>query len=281
MASCLSKERKRLFDVLIEHYYVQRSLICRGSVRHDGRRPPHLYEAFVEVCCLLLLLGDAFGYIAVDSDGDVDPVRSYGPFVDRLMVCLEVAHVWRISHCPVGSTPDNRTVMSGRKRTKVLLGFKPFFRVKLVDEAYPFFFRGKTPKHGSLMCLDIKQLFLTTSREAFFLPQQGIVGQCPNRFTGDEIYDLQLFLTTRRRSNKSDEEFNVFLEGKESLPESSVVAYDVSHVRQRDYEVWRNNQFDVHLSLQKYVPRQTVYDGLRRVLSKHKVLVSCFSGEMN
>lgn len=260
MTSSLSNERKGLFNVLIEHYYVQRSIISRGSVRHDGRRPPHLYEAFVEVCCLLFLLGDGFGYIALDADGAVDPVRSYGPFVDRLLVCVEIAHVWRISHCPVGSSPDIKTDLSRRPRKRVLLAFRPFFNVKMVDESYPFFSRGKSLRHGSLLCLDIKQLFLTTSREVFFLPQQGVVGVCPNRFAGDEIYDVQLSLSTRRQSNKVDKEFQVFMEGRECLPQSSVVAYDASHVRQWEYEVWKHNQFDLQLSLQKYVPRQMVHD---------------------
>src|SRR4051794_15630773 len=104
MSFFLSEQRKFILTELVEQYYVQRRIICSGGFRHDGRVPPHLYEAFVEVCGILLLVGDAFGYIAVDDDGVVDSARSYAPFLEQFLVCVEATHIWCITHCPLGVT---------------------------------------------------------------------------------------------------------------------------------------------------------------------------------
>lgn len=102
----------------------KRRIICSGCLSHVVRVPPHVYEAFLEVCCLVLILCDADGYVALGDDGVVDQSVSYGPFMEQFVAYVEATHVRSITHCLLGHVVQAR---SRRRDKHVLIGFEPYF----------------------------------------------------------------------------------------------------------------------------------------------------------
>lgn len=92
-------------------------LIERRDPRELGVGTPPLYELFMQVCIILVLLGDIYGYIVVDDNGVVDPLRSYPTFFGPLVKSLEIMYLWCLGYPRRGRTPnDLRWMTSGTYR---------------------------------------------------------------------------------------------------------------------------------------------------------------------
>lgn len=269
METIFYDEAKRILSQLTERYNVQRGIICCGGLRHSVEAPLELYDAFVEVCCILLLVGDTFGYFAFNDDGVVDVVRSFGPFLELFNLCVQVAHIWRIVYCPI---PSGHFRSRTRSRATILIRFSPVVRSKIADAIFPKQGASVDAASSTLFCIDIKWYFLNTSRSAFGYAVQGIRGMCQPRFTLVDTSNFELFFTTRR-CHRVRVEFargvahrrSVIVKGSFSILQALAQLHD---------QEWSG----FTISMQQHAPREVTLVRLKNLLRKHKLLVSLFNG---
>jgi hypothetical protein len=206
MSFLLCEQRKLCLSVVKEVFDVKWSMISCGGFRHEGRGPPYQFEVFMEMCSIVLFVGDVFGYIAVDEDGVVDAVRSYGPFLEQLLVCLEIMHLWCMRHPPVGGTPKDRKWISSGECPAVLNSVAPLLRLRMVQAMCPSLRDGSVLPDGFLTLPDfrLRALFLRCSKSVMALAEEGSVGQCePLRFT-QNIRCIEIYLICRRVKDTVD-----------------------------------------------------------------------------
>lgn len=198
--SFLSHQGKLCVSVVTELCRLKWSIISNGRFRKGGRGPPYLFEAFMEVCSMLLFVGDVFGYIAVDDHGVVDAERSYAPFLEGFVVCLEVMHIWCMRHPALGITPKDRRWVSSGFNALSLHSVSPLLLLKMVQSVYPFVKDDNILPDRLILWPDfsLRELFIRYSQFVVSLVQDGNVGWCqPLRFT-QSIRSVDVYLRTRR-----------------------------------------------------------------------------------
>lgn len=266
MSSSIISERKQILSELTEYYNDQRCIIRRGGARH-ATVPFELYEALVEVCSILLLVGDAFGYIAVRGNGDIDVARSFAPFLEHFNVCVEVAQIWRVSYCPVR---QYGRIESERRCKKILMRFTPSVNVKIADAVFPHLATLGRATRSTSFCHDLKWMFLNTSQSAIGYARQGIHGRCRRNLPGYTIGNAELLFSTRR-CNKTDSEFARKVQhpcNKKILMQGSFMAMKALA------QMEENNSSEAKINLQGYSPREVALHSIRTMLRKHDALVS-------
>lgn len=137
MDTPLSLERKVFLKRLSSAFDLQWSIISFGGFRHEGNGPRCLFEHMIEVCSLMIYLGDVLGYIVLDKQGFVDVGRSHGPFLWSVFICLEVTHLWCMRHPKHGSTPRDRRWISHGLQQVELHSFNPILRLDVAKAVYP------------------------------------------------------------------------------------------------------------------------------------------------
>lgn len=116
-----ASQSRPCFTLLKQHFGVLRDALLCGEYG-DAYDRTCFSSFFVEICSILRLLGDVYGYIVVYSDGVVDPVSSYAPFLERFVQCMELMHVCLISHGDVDGGPETKIPKSVMSR---LRAFRP------------------------------------------------------------------------------------------------------------------------------------------------------------
>lgn len=196
MASPSFEERKIIFVRLTEHYHVQCRIITEGACRGGGFGPPYAYQAYIEVCTILLYVGDVFGYIFLDDDCVVDTVRSNSTFLRGFVQCLELMHEWCIRHPPLGDVPSwSRWLTSGLYRN-ALVEHESCFRDRMVNVSYPNVTGGALMPEGSLVSSlnEVRESFLEISKFIFDFVGVGAQFQRPHhRFSG-QLRSVGLYL---------------------------------------------------------------------------------------
>jgi hypothetical protein len=59
---------------------------------NGGPKDRSVHEVFMEICMILLCIGDVVAYIVADDDGFVNPSFSEPSFLEGFIVCMEIAH---------------------------------------------------------------------------------------------------------------------------------------------------------------------------------------------
>lgn len=198
MTSSSFEERKVLFLRLTEHYHVQCRHITHGACRGGGLGPPYAYEAYIEVCTILLYIGDVFGYIVLDDDCVVDPIRSNDTFLKGFVKCLELMHEWCIRHPPPGNVPSwSRWLTSGSHRN-ALVEHQSCLRNRMVNVSYPDVTGGSVMPEGALFFSsnEVRELFLQTSKSMFDFVEGGTQLNCPHYRFSEQLRSIGLYLKT-------------------------------------------------------------------------------------
>lgn len=282
----LSDGRKRLLRELGEHYDAQHRIISRVGHVHDGRRPPYFYEALVEVCSILLLIGDAFGYIAVDDDGVVDPLRSFAPFLENFVFCVEVTHTWCIRHPPFGRTPVDRRWCTTGLHGKVMLSPTPLLQLKMIDAVYPHVLTESVIPGGTLLASDslLRRSFLQSSRTLLSLAEQGSYRQSEPLCPLSNIHSVGMYINTVRVvfADTLENGEETYVSGyKNILSLKMVEACHASQLCEGKIELQSSVPTGLYVSLQALRSHQTVYDKLKSILTSSGQLVSYWSLNMN
>lgn len=181
----LSFEQRKLPPLLEQHFRFVLNVILNGELHHRGRGPPYLYELFIEVCSIMLFIGDVRGYIVLDDNDVVDPIRSYTPFLERFVRCLEMTHMW----C-VRNPPDYIVGFLGKWDTcgsnpRVLVSKWRALRTRMEKAVYPHVTQGTVVPCGESQISDfqLRELFCQTSRSVIDLVQQCPYHCRPLRFS--------------------------------------------------------------------------------------------------
>lgn len=274
----LWEQRLKCFKVLEEHFDLFWSMISHGGFRHGGEGPPELFEVFMEVCSILLFAGDVFGYVVVDEDGVVDPERSFGPFVQLLVQCLEITHVWCMKHPSGGQTPKNRRWLSNCGRRKVFYSAAPLLKLKMVKAVYPPISESSVMPEGTLIAKDarLRALFLNKSRLMMTMVEQGCHGQCePLGFTRD-IQSVEVFIMRRRVKEKTSEmdltKVRSSFKDEEVLSVRLVPTFDASELcseRDQVFDAW-----ELYWSFEAYAPHESLYEDIKEAMRSRGVQVS-------
>lgn len=199
MASVLCDQRKRCVQALAWHFNLRRSFVMRGEYGHAGPAAPYLHEAYIDICSILLYVGDVFGYIVLDDDSVVDPRSSNGPFVELFVQCLELMHEWCIRHPPFGQTECRMWSTCGL-HSNVLLEVEPSLRFRMLDAVYPHVTEGTIIPEGALLLPDVelRDMFLEKSKSAFELAELDSQLQFQPLRSPSNIQSLRVYLSQRR-----------------------------------------------------------------------------------
>lgn len=276
----LCEQRKRCLELLSQQFNLQWSIISGGGFRHEGHGPPYVFEAFMEVCSILLFVGDVFGYIAVDEDGVVDPLRSYSPFLERFVLSIEIMHTWCMRHPPHGHTPKDRRWLTRGVHCKVLHSVSPLLRLRMVNAVYPHVKDDVLIPEGVLILPDFKlrALFLRTSKSVIDLASDGSYGQCePLRFSQD-IQCVGVYLGTQRvKPQCFASEFTRV--GVPKCKEQPVIAlrlaasFDPVELCEEDSHEGVNAEWELYYNFEAYSPLESIYDEVKELLGAEGVQV--------
>lgn len=267
-------QRHLCLEVLKQHLYFMRQIIARGEVRYDGRGPRYLHEVFMEVCLILLFVGDVCGYIAVNDDGVVDPVRSYAPFLERLVQCMEIMHTWCIRHPSKGQTPKHGKWLTTGTYRKVLKSAAPVLRVQMAKAVYPHVTVDTLMPDGvvTLPAHELRQLFLEISQSAFDLTDSGTHEVCGPLHSLHDVKSIGIYLSSRTvlkpalgsRSGRSR-----VLRPKEEVCLSLRLVSGFDALQESV-----DGKLELYWKMRACGPHGSVYDGLNSLLRKQGVLVS-------
>lgn len=259
--------------MLKQHLNVQISIISGGGFRHEGQGPPYLFECFMEVCSILLFVGDVFGYITVDADGVVDPLRSHAPFIERFVLCLEIMHWWCMRHPPKGQTPKDRRWLTSGAHRKVLNSTAPLLRLRMVNAVYPHVTEDTLIPDGVMVLPDFKLrgLFLKTSKSVIDLAEEGCYGECePLRFSQD-IQGVELFLSARRVKTAGAETELTRFYGSQCKEEQVIglclaASCDPLELCEQSSPCDVRAGWELYWSFEAYAPNESLCDGIKSLL---------------
>lgn len=251
-----------------------REYIVRGEVRYRGRGPRYLHEVFMEVCLILLFVGDVCGYIAVNGDGVIDTLRSYTPFLERLVQSLEVMHMWCIRHPSKGQLPKNGKWFTTWIYRKVLKTTSPVLRVRMSNAVYPNVTVDTLMPDGvsTLSSCELRQLFLEISQSAFDLTDRGGHGQCGPLHSLHDVQSAGIYLTSRSVKRSGSRTSVIRSSGFRSKDDVCVSLHlsSASDVRSQSVD----GRWELYWNLRSFGPNGSVYDGLNSLLRTEGVLVS-------
>lgn len=269
----LCEQRKRCLELLSEQFSVQWSIISTGGFRHEGRGAPYVFEAFMEVCSILLFVGDVFGYIAVDDDGVVDSVRSYGPFLERFVLCLEIMHTWCMRHPPQGHTPKDRRWSTSGLHSKSLNSVAPILRLRMVKAVYPHVKGGPLIPEGVMLLPDFKmrQLFLTTSKSVIDIAERGCYGQCEPLGFSQDINSVEVYLGNQRVKNAESQMELTRVNGLEYKDEHVIALrfgarFDSQQLCEDSSPCVSDQEWELYYNFEAYSPHESLYDQLKLLL---------------
>lgn len=154
-------------------------------------RGPYLYEGFIEVCLILLYLGDLKGHLVVHDDGVVDSVRSNGPYLECVAQCMEIMHIWCIRSPAKGQAPRSGKWYTTGMHRKLLQSDSRKLRAQMLNASYPNVSTDTLmPNSATTLPLEeLRELFLELSHRAMeHIEQYGGVIEVPREVARVEIY---------------------------------------------------------------------------------------------
>lgn len=267
MTKLLSEQRRECLSVLKDLYDARCEMICRGVLRYDSGGGRFLFENFMEVCGILLFVGDVFGYMTMNADGVVDPLRSYVPFLERFLVCLEITHLWCMRHPPLGVTPKSRAWVTGGVYPKIINSVAPLSRHRMVQAVWPGLKLGEVLPEGMTLQSDfeLRGLFLHGSRSILEIVEQGSYGQCePLRFTQD-IRSVEVYLITRRVKDTLDNGFKQQHEVSIRLS-STFDAMELCEEKVGPVGPTLADGWELYWQLESYSPMESLYQEVKELM---------------
>lgn len=173
------------------------------------------HEGFIEMCSILLYIGDVQKYIAVNDDGVVDFERSCTPFIEEFIQCLEITHELCVRNPQVGASKKDVWLTDGKYR-KVLESYSSKFRERMACAVYPHKDGGVVlPVEFRTKSSDeLEEMFIRTSSSILDLAERGVIGQCQRSRWSGRMSGLKLFLG--RRTTQVRVSHLKYLSGKRS-----------------------------------------------------------------
>lgn len=269
MTKLLSEQRRECLSVLKALYDASSKLICKGRVSYDSGGRRFLFENFMEVCGILLFVGDVFGYLVVDSEGVVDPLRSYVPFLERFVVCLEITHVWCMRHPPLGVTPKSRAWVTGETYPKVINSVAPLLRHKMVQAVMPGMKLGEVLPAGMTLLPDfeLRGLFLNMSRSILDIAEEGSYGQCEPLRCAQDIRSVNVYIISRRVKDISDNGYRQQQEVCITLS-STFDAMELCEEKASPGGLVTADGWQVYWQLESYSPMESLYQEVKEILER-------------
>lgn len=179
--------------------YVEGKLvqIGRGSGGCEGHDGVYLYEVFMEVCSVLVYVGDVFGFLTAGDHGHVDEARSYAPFLRELAVCLELMHIWCMRKPVCNQTPKNRRWVSGGQYWKTMHSVAPLLRLQMSN----VYICGERVMPEDVLILredGLRSQFLRRSRKILSMARERVWAQSEPLKAICEVHSVQSYLMSSR-----------------------------------------------------------------------------------
>lgn len=192
----------------IFHMHGQAASVDAASACHaeDVLLKGRVHEKFMDVCLILLCVGDVSGYITADAQGFVKASRCDPSFLEGFIVCMEVTHVLCLKYLASKDTVKKPGFDDGPPQV---------YKVALVQSEHQKVFStlGTTseiisptlevPRFDNSPSLELVQLFLEESECAFGIASAalaardaGEIGPCGPSMIGLNTYGVR-FLRER------------------------------------------------------------------------------------
>jgi hypothetical protein len=271
MTSLFSEQRLKVHSALAEYVNYYCGMIAAGEFRNEGRGPPFLYQSFIEACACLLYLGDVFGYLVADEGGVVESTRSYGPFLEGFVKCLELCHTWCMRFPPEGKTPKDRRWLAQGATDKVLHSVGPLLRLKMVSACYAQAEDKAVLPDGFLTMKDhrLRSMFVQQARILLLIAERGSDGQCEPLRIPSAIHQIEcLLLTTDGQKGARREKPRVCLR---LSPTFDVM--ELCDERQSPEPIPGFKDWELYWALEAYAPHQSLVDDVKRYLTENGVEV--------
>jgi hypothetical protein len=130
----------------------------------------------MDISVTLLCVGDAYGYIAVDSDGFVNPSNSDIPFLEGFMMCLEITHRFCVQSLARLAMFEQPGVNDGQSLLFTVLSKQTDFRKAFMTTGVLFDIPCCTVRFarlGRLSVVERMDILLSLSEEMFLRVQVG------------------------------------------------------------------------------------------------------------
>jgi hypothetical protein len=268
MNSFISAAGLPCLGVLEQHLNFTLELIERRDPRELGVGTPPLYELFMQVCIILVLLGDVHGYIIVDGNDVVDPIRSDPTFFGPLVKSLEIMHLWCLGYPRRGRTPNDLRWMTSGTHRQVLTSIVPLLRVRVSKAVYPYVTEGALlPGEVSLLYEhELRSLFLQNTQSALDLVGGTSGVHCERLLSLRHVESVELYLSPRDvKQTLSGMDLRPQDEGRDILYLRLASIYDVAHgiVDTHWVPYW---------GLKALEPYGSVYDAMSSMLFNERVV---------